>query len=67
MKKVIKVLAAKYETEMKAAETNLELLLANPVGIGEHSDFVGEADKLVCQITEARDKLETVEKMLKEE
>lgn len=62
--KILRILVAKYEAAIEAETVNLDLLLSNPVGIGDHSDFVAETEKLVSKITEFRDKLETLERLL---
>lgn len=62
--KILEALRAKYDAEVKAAEANLEIYLTNSVGIGEHRDMVAECDALVAQITDAKEKLTTVERLI---
>ena len=38
------------------AEANLDVLISNPVGIGEHPQHIDEIDKLIEKIAEAEDK-----------
>jgi len=53
-------LVKKYEAEMSDAEARLYIYFTNPVGIGEHPQHTEEMDKLVEQLTNAKDKLETI-------
>ena len=53
-------LVKKYEAEMSDAEARLYIYFTNPVGIGEHPQHAEEMDKLVEQLTNAKDKLETI-------
>ena len=45
---------------MSDAEARLYIYFTNPVGIGEHPQHTEEMDKLVEQLTNAKDKLETI-------
>jgi len=47
-------------------KTNIDIYFANPAGIGEHPNIVEECDKLISQIGSAQDKLQTLEKIVKE-
>jgi hypothetical protein len=62
--KALHTLRAKYLYQQQQAEVNLENLLANPAGIGEHSDIITEADKWIKQIAEASHACEVVDKIL---
>jgi len=53
-------LVKKYKAEMSDAEARLYIYFTNPVGIGEHPQHTEEMDKLVEQLTNAKDKLETI-------
>jgi hypothetical protein len=59
-KKMIDALTLKYESEQAEAEATLLIYFSNPVGIGEHPQHLEEMDKLVEQIANANDKLETL-------
>ena len=48
------------------AEANLDVLISNPVGIGEHIDLVTEVRTLVETITEAEDNLDVVSRKMQE-
>jgi hypothetical protein len=53
-------LIKKYEAEIADAEARLYVYFVNPVGIGEHPQHTEEMDNLVTQLTDAKDKLETI-------
>ena len=61
---MINALRKKYEAEIAAAQANINVYMKNPAGIGEHPNIVEECDKLVSQIAEASDKLETLKSMV---
>lgn len=63
--KYISALQKKYEAEMAEAEANIVLYLSgqNLAAIGEHSDLMEEQDKWIEKYTNAKDKLETLEKI----
>jgi hypothetical protein len=58
-------LIKKYEAEIAEAEATLTIYFTTPVGIGEHPQHLYEMDKLVEQITNANDKLETLKEFVK--
>jgi hypothetical protein len=58
-------LVKKYEAEMAEAEAELLIYLSNPVGIGEHPQHIEEMDKFVEKLANAKDKLETLQMMVK--
>ena len=53
-------LIKKYEAEIADAEARLYVYFTNSVGIGEHPQHTEEMDILVGQLTDAKDKLETI-------
>ena len=53
-------LIKKYEAEIADAEARLYIHFTNSVGIGEHPQHTEEMDNLVTQLTDAKDKLETI-------
>ena len=57
---LFKALKAKYEYQIAEAEATLAIYFNNSVGIGEHPQHLEEMDKLVAQMAEAKDKLETL-------
>lgn len=58
--KLKEALIKKYEAEISDAEARLYVYFTNPVGIGEHPQHTEEMDNLVEQLTNAKDKLETI-------
>jgi hypothetical protein len=59
-KKLKEALVKKYEAEIADAEARLQIYFTSPVGIGEHPQHTEEMDNLVEQLTNAKDKLETI-------
>ena len=53
-------LIKKYEAEIADAEARLYVYFTSSVGIGEHPQHTEEMDNLVTQLTDAKDKLETI-------
>lgn len=62
----IKSLRLKYEAEILKAKTNIDVYLSAPVGIGEHPDLVGAIDSELDKLTEADDRLGTLQKYFDE-
>ena len=58
--KLKEALVKKYEAEIADAEARLYVYFTNPVGIGEHPQHTEEMDILIGQLTDAKDKLETI-------
>ena len=56
-----KALINKYIADFDAEMVNLTNLVYNSVGIGDHTDIVGEADKIVEKIADTYDKLSIVD------
>jgi hypothetical protein len=65
--KYIKALRLRYQSDMAEAEAALELYLSNDnlAAIGEHSDLLEEQDKWIGKYTDAKDKLESLETLIK--
>jgi len=59
--KIVEALRAKYFGEMKEAEANIEIYLANPVGIGEHPEILDAIDSQVARLAEAQEKFQALE------
>ena len=64
---ILKALQAKYEATLQSLAVNMENYFTNPVGVAEHPDLVHEVDKLIEQISNAEEKLKTVNEILGEE
>jgi len=62
--RILKMLKTEAESQRQKALTSLQLLLENPVGIGDHStgDFYNNAEEALQALVDADDKLETLEK-----
>ena len=62
--RVLKMLEAKANEKREKALTSLELLMNNPVGIGDHStgDFYKNVEEAFQDLSEADDMLETLKK-----
>lgn len=56
-----KALVNKYVADFDAEALNLANLVHNSVGIGEHADIVGEADKIVEKMAHLYDKVAMVD------
>lgn len=63
--KLYSALIKKYEAEIAEAEAEILIYLSNPVGIGEHPQHIEEMDKFVEKLANAKDKLETLQLMVK--
>jgi hypothetical protein len=60
---LLDALAYKYMAEMKDAHARFQVYLNNSVGIGEHPQITEEMDKIVAQYTDAKDKLQSLNKI----
>jgi hypothetical protein len=62
--RVLKMLKAKANEKREKALTSLELLMENPVGIGDHSteDFYNNVEEAFQNLVDADDMLETLKK-----
>ena len=59
MRNLIKeALIKKYDGDIATANANMQVYLANPVGIGEHSEIMAEVDKQLEKIAAAEEKKE---------
>ena len=50
-------LIIKYEGEIAEANANIQVYLANPVGIGEHPDIISAMDTQIEKMAHAEEKL----------
>ena len=57
---IMNAIIAEANAKEAKAIANLQNYMNNPAGIGEHPDIVGECNKLVKDIAEAREMRETV-------
>ena len=56
----IDALTKKYKAEISDGISTVLVYLKNPVGIGEHSQFISELDKAVLKISNAEENLRTI-------
>jgi hypothetical protein len=55
-----------YRAHIEKHRINVEVIMANPTAIHDHSDIMEALEKEVAQIAEYMDKLEVMEKYFKE-
>tara|TARA_A100001515_G_C4536142_1_gene198572 strand:- start:356 stop:559 length:204 start_codon:yes stop_codon:yes gene_type:complete len=58
---IIQALEDRYNAQISEAEATLKIYMEKPVGIGEHPQHVDECDKLIEKISNAEEKLETLQ------
>ena len=51
---------------IKKAKMNIEVYLANPVGIGEHPDVLGAIQEQIDLIAKEEERLEVIKKYLED-
>ena len=51
---------------IKKAKMNIEVYLANPVGIGEHPDVLGAIQDQIDLIAKEEERIEVIEKYLED-
>ena len=64
MHKALAALKHKYLGQKAQALFQLEVYLGNPVGVGEHSDIVGEIEKNVAAVAKADEMLSTIDSIV---
>jgi hypothetical protein len=57
---ILDALKAKYMGEMQIHRMNIDIYLANPVGIGEHPDILGAIDTEIEKLAGVTEKLQTL-------
>ena len=65
-KQLINASKQHYLAHIEKHRINVEVMLANPTAIHEHSDIMDAIEKEVAHIAEYVDKLEVIEKYFKE-
>ena len=58
--KIIQTLKLHFEAHIQKHKTNIEIMLANPMAIHDHTDFMGAVELELAQIAEYEDKLEAL-------
>ena len=64
---LLQALQKKLEGDLAVAKANISVYKNHSVGIGEHPDIVQAIEKEVATAAEAQDKLNMVNKILKDE
>jgi hypothetical protein len=63
---IINVLKQHFEAHIEKHRINIDIMLANPMAIHDHTDLMGAIENEVAQIAEYMDKLEVMEKYFSE-
>jgi hypothetical protein len=63
---IISVLKQHFEAHILKHKMNVDIMLANPMAIHDHTDLMDAIEKEVAQIAEYQDKLEIMETYFKE-
>lgn len=58
---IVNVLKQHFEAHIRKHKMNVDIMLANPMAIHEHTDLMDAIEKEVAQIAEYKDKLEVME------
>jgi hypothetical protein len=58
--KIVLTMKQHYEAKIAEHRLNIDIMIANPTSIPEHSNFVAEIDKELSLMSESKDKLETL-------
>ena len=61
-REMLEALKALAIGNIKKAKMNIEVYLANPVGIGEHPDVLGSVQDQIDLIAKEEERLEVIEK-----
>ena len=56
-------LVKKLEGDVEVAKADLQVFLANPIGVAEHIDYVVTAEKKLEALASAKDKLNTLKNL----
>lgn len=63
-REMLEALKALSIGSIKKAKMNIEIYLANPVGIGEHPDVLGAVQDQIDLIAKEEERIEVIEKYL---
>jgi len=63
-REMLEALKALSVGSIKKAKMNIEIYLANPVGIGEHPDVLGAIQDQIDAIAKEEERIEVIEKYL---
>ena len=59
---ILKALTIECHGQIAKAKANIEVYLANPAGIGEHSDILGAIQDQLDDIAKAEERLDVLDK-----
>jgi hypothetical protein len=59
---ILSALEAHFAAHVLKHKTNINIMLANPLSIHDHTDFMGAVEKELEQLVEYQDKLEALRK-----
>lgn len=62
---LLKSVELSFIGDMAEAKANLDVYLENPVGVGEHSNITNEVKTLVNKIANAKDAIEVISEVKK--
>ena len=65
-REMLEALKALSIGSIKKAKMNIEIYLANPVGIGEHPDVLGAIQDQIDAIAKEEERIEVIEKYLED-
>ena len=65
-REMLEALKALSVGSIKKSKMNIEVYLANPVGIGEHPDVLGAIQEQIDLIAKEQERIDTIEKYFNE-
>jgi hypothetical protein len=63
---IIEVLKQHFKAHIFKHKMNVDIMLANPMGLHDHTNLIDAIENEVAQIAEYMDKLEVIEEYFKE-
>ena len=63
---LLDALRKKYEGEIASAKANINVYVTNPVGIGEHTDIVGEVQTCIEKIHDLEGCIQVIDNIEKQ-
>jgi len=63
---IVETLKQHFEAHIRKHKMNVDIMLANPMAMHDHTDLMDAIEKEVVQIAEYMDKLEVMEKYFKD-
>lgn len=65
-KQIVEASRLHFKSHIEKHKMNVEVMLANPIAIHDHTDLMSAIEKEIEQIAEYEDKLEILEKYFRE-